>query len=115
MDEHPKLRLREQLRTVIRTLRYSHRTEQAYWHWIRGYIRFHQLRHPLEMAEREVREYLTWLAIHRNVAGCHEEAVFYSEPYHSHGSGSSLRRTFALTTAIEPFAITFTRAASRRR
>ena len=56
MDEHPKLRLREQLRTVIRTLRYSHRTEQAYWHWIRNYIRFHQLRHPLEMAERALRE-----------------------------------------------------------
>jgi integron integrase len=61
-------RLREQLRAIIRTRRYSHRTEQAYWYWIRYFVKFHDLRHPAEMAEREVREFLSWLALDRKVA-----------------------------------------------
>jgi len=35
---NPKLRLREQLREVMRFKHYSARTEQAYWHWIRHFI-----------------------------------------------------------------------------
>ena len=63
-----KPRLREQVRRVIRTRRYSRRTEKTYWYWIRYFIRFHNLQHPLEMGEQEVREFLTWLAVKRNVA-----------------------------------------------
>jgi len=61
-------RLREQVRAIIRTRRYSPRTEKTYWYWIRYFIRFHDLRHPREMAEPEVRQFLTWLAVKRNVA-----------------------------------------------
>lgn len=61
-------RLREQFRRVIRTRRYSHRTEKSYWYWIRYFIRFHDLRHPASMGEREIRAFLTWLAVERNVA-----------------------------------------------
>ena len=61
-------RLREQVRVVMRTVRYSYRTEKAYWHWMSRFIRFHNMRHPREMGEREVREFLSWLAVHRNVA-----------------------------------------------
>lgn len=67
-DDVRRPRLREQVRDVIRTQRYSLRTEKAYWYWIRYFIRFHEMRHPLEMSEREVREFLTWLATQRNVA-----------------------------------------------
>ena len=67
-DDVRRPRLREQVRDVIRTQRYSLRTEKAYWYWIRYFIRFHEMRHPLEMGEREVREFLTWLATQRNVA-----------------------------------------------
>ena len=63
-----KPRLREQVRRVIRAGRYSHRTEQAYWYWIRYFIRYHGMRHPADMAEREVSAFLTWLATERNVA-----------------------------------------------
>ena len=66
--ESPRLRLREQVRQVIRVHRYSIRTEKTYWYWIRFFIRFHGIRHPLDMGEAEVREFLTWLAVERNVA-----------------------------------------------
>jgi integron integrase len=63
-----KPRLREQFRSVMRVNHYSIRTEQSYWYWIRYFIRFHKLRHPLELGEAEVNAFLTWLAVERNVA-----------------------------------------------
>jgi len=64
----PPTRLRDQVRRVIRMRRYSRRTEKSYWLWIRQFIRFHGTRHPSTMGASEVREFLTWLAVHRNVA-----------------------------------------------
>lgn len=61
-------RLQEQFRAVMRVHHYSIRTEKTYWYWIRFYIRFHKLRHPLEMGAPEVNTFLTWLAVERNVA-----------------------------------------------
>src|SRR5271163_1381472 len=46
---NPKLRLREQVREVMRFHHYSIRTEESYWFWIRKYILFHGKRHPKEM------------------------------------------------------------------
>jgi integron integrase len=63
-----KLRLREQVRAVMRLHHYSIRTEQSYWYWIRYFIRFHRLRHPLEMGAVEVNAFLSWLAVERKVA-----------------------------------------------
>lgn len=37
------------LRDVLRTRHYSHRTEKTYCYWVRYFIRFHGMRHPLEM------------------------------------------------------------------
>src|SRR6187455_2205173 len=65
---NPKLRLREQLREVMRFKHYSVRTEQTYWHWIRHFILFHQKKHPREMGEAQVHAFLTHLAAQRNVA-----------------------------------------------
>jgi integron integrase len=65
---NPKLRLREQLREVMRFKHYSVRTEQTYWHWIRHFILFHQKKHPKEMGEAQVHAFLTHLAAERNVA-----------------------------------------------
>jgi len=67
-DGAERPRLREQVRQVIRTRRYSRRTEKSYWYWIRYFIRFHGMRHPAAMGESEVRAFLTWLATERNVA-----------------------------------------------
>jgi integrase len=37
---NPKLKLREQLGEVMRFKHFSHRTEAAYWHWIKDFILF---------------------------------------------------------------------------
>jgi len=47
--ERPPLksvRLLDQARERIRYRRYSIRTEEAYVYWVRGFILFHQLKHP---------------------------------------------------------------------
>lgn len=61
-------RLLDQLRLSIRRKHYSHRTEQAYVSWIRLYIHFHKLRHPSELREAEVRQFLDYLAVERKVS-----------------------------------------------
>ena len=60
--------LLDQMRHRIRTLHYSIRTEDAYVLWGKQFILFHRKRHPLEMGEAEVGEFLTYLAVERNVA-----------------------------------------------
>ena len=67
-DSARKPRLREQVRAVIRTRRYSLRTEKSYWYWIRYFIRFHGMQHPSTLGAGEVRQFLTWLATKRDVA-----------------------------------------------
>ncbi|ASK32875.1 recombinase XerD (plasmid) [Alcanivorax sp. N3-2A] len=67
-DRDGQPRLRDQFRDAIRVRHYSPRTEKTYWYWIRYFIRFHQLRHPSQMAEPEVSAFLSWLATRRNVA-----------------------------------------------
>ena len=65
---NPKLKLREQLGEVMRFKHFSHRTENAYWHWIKGFILFHGKKHPKDMGAGEVQAYLSHLASERNVA-----------------------------------------------
>lgn len=72
----PNPRLLDQLRHQVRLLHYSLRTEDAYVHWVRAFIRFHDLRHPSELAQPEVEAFLTWLAAERQVApGTHRQAL----------------------------------------
>jgi hypothetical protein len=53
---------------VIRLHHYSVQTEKSYWYRIRYFIRFHQLRHPLELGGADVDAFLSWLAVERKVA-----------------------------------------------
>ena len=69
-------RLLDQVRERIRYCHYSYRTEQAYVHWIRRYIRFHALRHPRELGGPDVERFLTDLATVRNVSpSTHKQAL----------------------------------------
>ena len=69
-------RLLDQVRERVRYLHYSIRTEQAYVHWVRAFVRFHGVRHPAEMAAPEVEAFLTWLAAERRVAvATHRQAL----------------------------------------
>lgn len=60
--------LLNEMRTEIRRRNYSYRTEQAYTNWVVRFVKFHDLQHPGEMAEREVVEFLNFLAEDCNVA-----------------------------------------------
>ena len=63
-----KPKLLDQLRTFMRARRYSLRTEEAYLDWIRRFILFHGKRHPRDLGEQEITEFLADLAVHRHVA-----------------------------------------------
>ncbi len=63
-----KPRLLDQVREEIRVRHFSLRTEEAYLHWIKRYIYFHQKRHPAEMGEKEITQFLTFLAVEKHVA-----------------------------------------------
>lgn len=82
----PKVLVR--LRHAIRSAHYSPRTEAAYVAWVRRFIRFHRLRHPLELAEAEVSQYLTDLATRRKVSASTQQQalsallLFYREVLH---------------------------------
>jgi site-specific recombinase XerD len=65
MDVKPKLL--DQVRQKIRLKHYSIRTEQAYVDWIRRYTLYHQKHRPQEMGKPEVEQFLTHLAVERNV------------------------------------------------
>ncbi len=63
-----KPRLLDQVRDKIRTKHYSIRTEDAYIHWIKKFILFHDKRHPSEMGTLEIETFLTYLAVERKCA-----------------------------------------------
>jgi integron integrase len=61
-------KLLTQVRYALRSRHYSKRTEDSYVVWIKRYIFFHKVRHPAEMAETEVNQFLTHLAIKEKVS-----------------------------------------------
>lgn len=67
-SEAPKPKLLDRVRQRIRARHYSRRTEQAYVHWIKRYIFFHDKRHPADMGAAEVTGFLTSLAVRSHVA-----------------------------------------------
>jgi len=68
MEGKRKPRLLEQVRTRMRYLHYSPKTEQSYIYWIRNYILFHDKQHPRDLGPEAVGEYLNYLAERERVA-----------------------------------------------
>jgi len=65
-----------QVRERVRYLHCSLRTEQAYVHWVRAFVRFHGLRHPRAMGHAEVEAFLAWLSAERGVSvSTHRQAL----------------------------------------
>ncbi len=56
------------MRQTLRARHGSRRTEKAYVGWIRRYILFHGKRHPADMGAAEITQFLSALAVQRNVA-----------------------------------------------
>jgi integron integrase len=63
-----KPKLLHQVRSVLRTRHLSLRTEDAYVQWIRRFILFHHKRHPQEMGEEEIRQFISDLAINAKIS-----------------------------------------------
>lgn len=64
----PPVRLLDQVRDRLQVKHYVIRTETSYVEWIRRFILFHNKRHPKDMAAAEVEQYLTHLAVARQVS-----------------------------------------------
>ncbi len=69
-------KLLDQVRNLIRLKHYSIRTEGTYVSWIKRYIYFHNKRHPKDMGENEIRQFLTDLAVNRKVAASTQNQAF---------------------------------------
>jgi integron integrase len=54
-------------REKMRTRHLALRTEQAYLQWIRRYVSFQKRRHPRDLGAQELEQFLTHLAVRRNV------------------------------------------------
>ncbi len=61
-------KLMDQIRNKIRIRGYSIRTEKTYMDWNKRFILFHNKKHPKNMGAQEVEQFLTFLAVNRNVA-----------------------------------------------
>jgi integron integrase len=67
MPDPPK-KLLDRVRDSMRLKHYSLHTEKTYIQWIKRFILFHRKRHPKEMGTAEIEQFLTHLAVNRNVA-----------------------------------------------
>lgn len=61
-------KLLDQVRTTARLRHLSLKTEKAYVQHIKRFILFHGKKHPRDMAEGHIRDYLSHLAVERNVS-----------------------------------------------
>jgi integron integrase len=61
-------KLLDQVREVARLIHLSKRTEDSYVQWIKRYILHHNKRHPIEMGETEIRQFLSYLAQDKHVS-----------------------------------------------
>ena len=64
----PPPRLLEQVGLALRARHYSPRTERVYVAWLRKFILFHNKRHPGELGEQEIGDFLSYLATERKVS-----------------------------------------------
>lgn len=62
------MKLIGRVKQEIRRRNYSYSTEKSYCSWIIRYIRFHDLKHPQNLGDKEIVEFLNHLATDLNVA-----------------------------------------------
>jgi integron integrase len=55
------------IRQTLRLAGYSLKTEKTYVYWIKFYIRYHRLKHPMDLSENDVVSFLNFLANKRQV------------------------------------------------
>ncbi|MBI3657322.1 MAG: integron integrase, partial [Acidobacteria bacterium] len=99
----PKPKLLDQVRHAIRARHYSLRTEEAYAVWVKRFILFHGKRHPMEMGEQEVNQFLTDLVVTKKVsASTQNQALSALLFLYQHVLNKPLRRLEELVRAKKP-------------
>lgn len=63
------VKLLDRVKNACRIRNMSENTERIYSSWVEQFVRFHKMRHPSEMGPKQVAEFLTHLAVKKNVAG----------------------------------------------
>jgi site-specific recombinase XerD len=58
----------QSIAAFMRTRHYSKRTIQSYCYWIKRFILFNGKQHPEHLGENEIEQFLTWLAVDRNIS-----------------------------------------------
>jgi integron integrase len=61
-------RLLDRVGQALRSRHYSRKTEKSYCHWVKRFIVFNHMRHPKDMGESEINEFLSHLALNRKVS-----------------------------------------------
>ena len=74
----PSKKLLDQVREILHLKHYSRSTEKTYLSWIKRFILFHNKRHPQDMGESEIKEFLTYLALKKNVAASTQNQAFHA-------------------------------------
>ena len=101
--DQQKPRLYDRVVEVLRARHYSGRTEEAYVHWIRRFIVFHDRRHPCELAEGDVNRFLTHLAMQKNVAASTQNQALAGLLFlYQHVLGKPLNRIEGVVRARRP-------------
>lgn len=80
MDQR-KPKLLDQLVQKVKQLGYARKTGATYRHWCEQYLRFHRARtgdwvHPTKMGKVEIEQFLTHLAVKRNVSPTTQNVAF---------------------------------------
>ena len=68
-------KLEQRLADAVRARGYSLDTERAYWMWCRQFILHFDKRHPDEMGDAEVQEFLSHLAVDRELGASSQRGV----------------------------------------
>ena len=69
-------KLLEIVRDKIRVKHYSISTERTYLYWIKSYILYHNKKHPKDMGKVEIEQFLTYLAVEKNVSPATQNQAF---------------------------------------
>ncbi len=70
--------LLDKVRYLMRARHYSSSTERTYIHWIKHYIMFHNVKHPIEMGAAEVSAFLTHLAVEKQVSSSTQNQALHA-------------------------------------
>ena len=66
MTQRPK-KLLVQVGDAMRLKHYAYSTKKTYVYWAKRFVLCRNQRHPLEMGEKEISQFLTYLAVEENV------------------------------------------------